>query len=134
MSRKSALKKRPCRVCRRWFSPDARLGDRQKTCGRPECRREWHRRKCAEWNGKNRDYFRSIHLGKKLESMRPAGTDGASDREKRGRGGGRKPQLPFWEFQEVITIEQYVIVEYLVRLSLRRFQEAMKSQPVEKPG
>ena len=35
-------RKRPCRVCRRWFQPDARLGDRQKTCGDPECKREWH--------------------------------------------------------------------------------------------
>jgi len=24
-----AAKKRPCRECRRWFAPDARVGDRQ---------------------------------------------------------------------------------------------------------
>ena len=26
--------KKPCRICRRWFLPEARLKDRQKTCGR----------------------------------------------------------------------------------------------------
>ena len=31
---------RPCRVCRRWFLPDGRLKNRQKTCGNPECQRE----------------------------------------------------------------------------------------------
>ncbi len=35
-------RKRPCRVCRRWFLPDGRLKNRQKTCGNPECQREWH--------------------------------------------------------------------------------------------
>lgn len=36
--------KKPCRVCRRWYRPDPRVGKRQKTCGRPECQREWNRR------------------------------------------------------------------------------------------
>ncbi|MEA3416175.1 MAG: hypothetical protein U9R02_08490 [Thermodesulfobacteriota bacterium] len=36
-------RKRPCRVCRRWFLPDGRLKNRQKTCGNPECQRKWHR-------------------------------------------------------------------------------------------
>jgi hypothetical protein len=36
--------KRPCRVCRCWFRPDPRVGDRQKTCGGAGCQREWNRR------------------------------------------------------------------------------------------
>ena len=59
-------RKRPCRVCRRWFLPDGRLKNRQKTCGNPECQREWHRKKCAEWNKKNEEYFRTNYLQNKL--------------------------------------------------------------------
>ena len=40
------LKKRPCRICRRWFLPDRRAGDRQKVCSGKECQRERHRRNC----------------------------------------------------------------------------------------
>jgi hypothetical protein len=47
--------------------PDGRLKNRQKTCGNPECQREWHRKKCAEWNKKNEEYFRTNYLQKKLE-------------------------------------------------------------------
>ena len=30
-------RKRPCTICRRWFRPDPRVGDRQHACGKPEC-------------------------------------------------------------------------------------------------
>lgn len=58
-------KKRPCKICGQWFYPNPRLGNRQKTCGSAECKREWHKRKCGEWNSKNRDYFRGIYLKKR---------------------------------------------------------------------
>ncbi len=32
--------RRRCPFCRRWFHPHPRLKQRQKTCGRPACRRE----------------------------------------------------------------------------------------------
>ena len=66
MSR-SPTRKRPCRVCKRWFIPHPRLKDRQKTCGDPQCQREWHRRKCEQWNHNNVDYFKDNYLDKKLE-------------------------------------------------------------------
>lgn len=40
--------KRPCRVCKRWYRPDPRVGDRQKTCGDQACQREWNRR-LSQW-------------------------------------------------------------------------------------
>lgn len=33
----AVLRKRPCRFCRRWFLPNARLGDRQYACSEPSC-------------------------------------------------------------------------------------------------
>ncbi len=61
-------KKRPCRICGRWFVPHPRLKGRQKTCADAQCKREWHRRKCAQWNKDNADYFKSNYLQKKLEA------------------------------------------------------------------
>ena len=62
-------RKRPCCICRKWFMPDVRQKDRQKTCDNPECRTEHHRRQCAKWNNKNRKYFKSNYLAKKLEKV-----------------------------------------------------------------
>ena len=64
---KKIRRKRPCRICRKWFRPDARQGDRQKTCGDPDCMREWHRRQCEKWNHSNPEYFKSNYLNKKIE-------------------------------------------------------------------
>lgn len=51
-------KERPCSICRRWFLPDARAGDRQRACEREECQRERHRRADRRWRAANRDYDR----------------------------------------------------------------------------
>ena len=59
-------RKRPCSICRKWFMPDKRQAGRQKTCS-AECRRELHRRNCAEWNNRNAVYFKSNYLDKKLQ-------------------------------------------------------------------
>jgi hypothetical protein len=66
---KSSPRKRPCCICRKWFLPDVRQKNRQKTCDNPECRREHHRRQCAKWNKKNKEYFQSNYLNKKLEKV-----------------------------------------------------------------
>ncbi len=63
MSR-SPTRKRPCRVCKRWFIPHPRLKDRQKTCGDSQCQREWHRRKCEQWNHNNVDISRKAFVPK----------------------------------------------------------------------
>ena len=44
------------------------------TCGDPRCKREWHRKKCAEWNRKNEDYFRANYLQKKLDGLADRGS------------------------------------------------------------
>ena len=62
-------RKRPCRICGKWFEPEPRVGDRQRTCGRPECQREWHRRTCADWRRRNPDYDREGRYREKLLGM-----------------------------------------------------------------
>ena len=64
---RAKTRKRPCAICRRWFNPDPRQIGRQKTCGKPECQRELHRRQCIKWNLKNKRYFKAIYLDEKIQ-------------------------------------------------------------------
>lgn len=117
-------RKRPCRICRRWFMPNPRLKDRQKTCGASECQRKWHKKKCSEWNRKNSDYFKANYLQKKLEVVTLPEAPPRSPQMK----SCLKLGLPFSCFQEVISIQQAVIIEYFGQLLFRRFQEVLRAQ------
>jgi hypothetical protein len=114
--------KRPCRICKRWFRPHPRVKDRQKTCGDPQCQQEWHRRKCAEWNRNNVDYFKTNYLDKKLEV-----TGIPRSRLKTG--------LPLGYVKGRIGSQQMIIIEHLSQLLMRRCrhlieQQSMASGPV----
>jgi hypothetical protein len=115
MQRDLSWKKHPCRICGCWFVPNPRLKDRQKTCAEALCKREWHRRKCAQWNKSNPDYSKSNYLQKKLEASLPC--------KSRFRSG-----LPLVFVQEVIGIQHLVIIEYLAQHLLRRFQEVFTAK------
>jgi hypothetical protein len=116
MSR-SPTRKRPCRVCKRWFIPHPRLKDRQKTCGNARCQREWHRRKCEQWNHNNVDYFKDNYLDKKLEQ-----TGTPQSRLKTG--------LPLCYVQQLIGTPQLIIIEYLSQLLLRRCRHLILPHPM----
>src|ERR1700691_2645581 len=49
-------RKKPCRICRRWFHPDARMGARQRACGKPECQSARRQKTQADWRKRNPDY------------------------------------------------------------------------------
>jgi hypothetical protein len=59
-------RKRPCRVCRRWFLPHPRAGDRQHVCSRRECQKERNRRASAAWRRRHPDYDREDRLRRRL--------------------------------------------------------------------
>jgi len=113
--RKTPGRKRPCRICRRWFLPDPRLKGRQMTCGDAHCKRQWHRKKCQEWNRKNSDYFRSNYLHKKLDAL--SGDEKATQ------------TLP-----PKSSCQHLIIIEYFAQLLMRRFQEALRGQPIVNTG
>jgi hypothetical protein len=46
-----------CAICGRHYRPDRRVGRRQRSCARPECRRERKRRAQQHWVAENPDYF-----------------------------------------------------------------------------
>ena len=135
MRQKRSGIKRPCRICKKWFLPNPRLGDRQKTCGTPECQRQWHIRKCAEWNLKNRSCARESYLRGRLESLAPACNSPSSlppslTSPPLNPSPQRASPLDYPRdlVQEVIGAQQLVIIEYIVRLLIRRVQEVIKPQ------
>ena len=136
MEQKTLSRKRPCRVCGKWFMPNPRLGDRQKTCGADACKQKWHAAKCAEWNRQNKAYFKEIYLRSRLE---PPGGDAADPRSSprsspHTNSAARGPSplhLPREVVQEVMGAQQLVIIEYLVRVLLRGVQEVITAQALE---
>ena len=131
--KKVPTRKRPCRICKRWFMPNPRLKERQKTCGDPQCKRQWHKKMCKKWNRENTDYFKSNYLQKKLEAA-----TGANAAQSLSFQPGRSPillpksrlnsGLPLKYVQEVIGIQHVVILEYFAQLLSRRFQDVISRQ------
>jgi CDP-diacylglycerol pyrophosphatase len=46
-----------CLFCGRYFTPDYRVKDRQKSCGRPECKKARKKKAQEAWTEKNPGYF-----------------------------------------------------------------------------
>ena len=49
-------RKRPCTICRRWFRPGLRAGDRQRACDAPECQSARRQKTQAKWRNRNPGY------------------------------------------------------------------------------
>ena len=136
MKHQRKSRKRPCRICRKWFSPDPRVGDRQQTCGSKKCQDKWHAKKCAAWNKKNPAYFREIYLARKLSAVNEATvTDNTHSPKSNGSEkvfsahlSAQPSQLPRNLIQEVIGAQHLVIIEYVARLLFGPFQEVMQRQ------
>src|ERR1700686_3305141 len=62
--------KRPCSICRRWFRPDPRVGDRQHVCGKPECQTGRRQKTQASWRRRNPGYGIAWRI-----DLREAGTE-----------------------------------------------------------
>jgi len=130
--------KRPCRICGKWFAPNPRVGDRQKTCGREACKRKWHARKCKEWNRKNQPYFQANYLRDKLERLKclPEGEGPKPGKRKKSIGTGPPlfrftPPLPRDVIQEVMPVQPIVVIEYIAQLLIRVIKEVMRAQHLE---
>lgn len=53
----SRRRQRRCVICKKGFVPHPRLGDRQRTCDEPKCRREVRQRNQAAWRKAHPGYF-----------------------------------------------------------------------------
>lgn len=139
MKQRRKNRKRPCRICRKWFSPDPRVGERQKTCGDKECQDKWHTKKCAEWNNRNPAYFREIYLSKKLalvgaiaepDDCHPPPSN-TSKRSLPVQQSSKSNKLPSNLIQEVIGVQHLIIIEYMTQLLFNSFQEETRRQLTE---
>lgn len=59
-------RKRPCRICRKWFLPHPQAGDREHVCSAASCQTERHRRACASWRRRHPEYDREDRLRRRL--------------------------------------------------------------------
>ena len=55
-------RKRPCRICRRWFYPDARAGERQRACSNRECQAVRRQKTQANWRAENPGYAAAYRI------------------------------------------------------------------------
>ena len=117
---KAKTRKRRCKICTKWFLPDVRHANRQKTCG-PECRSELHRRRCAEYNDKNRRAAKADYLQKKLDEVDRRCRMTAAGKTDPGTTGPRIDLgLPRDVIQNAIGLRLLVVIEYVAEQILRR--------------
>ena len=129
MAKNGYIKKRPCRICKKWYLPDPRAKNTQKTCGNKECQKKWHAKKCGQWNKKNRSYFQNHHLQKKLQAA--AQQSPSPEIPPPAVKPAQSPQLPQEVIQGVIGVQHYIIIEYVARVLLRSFKEVIDKQYAE---
>jgi len=141
------MRKKPCSICRRWFTPDRRVGARQKTCSE-ECREKRRRRTQAEWRGRNPEYFKARWLKERarraeaadrataevLEEIK-AGREPppAEDRARRPsaiRVGGELGRLPWEAMQSEIGLEVTDFIAVVARLLVRLMQSEKLTQVI----
>lgn len=108
-------RKRPCRICRRWFIPHPRAGDRQRVCGRVECQRERHRRACQAWREREGDAERRHRLEQRLR------TDG-------GDAGPQAGKVRWAVVRDAVGLEVAVILEELHRVLEDAVRDAVRRQ------
>jgi len=96
-------RQRPCRICRRWFVPHRRAGDRQHVCSAAGCQRERHRRACQRWRQREAPAERAHRLRQRL-------------RVEAEGGPAAGPRLSWDAVRDAVGLEVAVIIEEIARL------------------
>lgn len=122
--RQRILRKRPCRVCRRWFRPDPRQKDRQYVCDRKECQRERHRRNCEDWHRRNPDYDRETRLRSRLKR----------GKERVGAVAEPSQGINWGDARDAIGLEPLVVIDEVTKVTLDLVRDALFSQLLVKQG
>ena len=64
-------RKRPCKICRRWFYPDPRVGSRQRACDKPECQTACRLKTQASWRDRYPDYAADYRIQQRAAQKQP---------------------------------------------------------------
>ena len=128
MSTTKSRKRRskPCSICRRWFTPNPRVGYRQRTCLRPECRNEQKRKRQQKFAALNPEYFTERRLREQVERLET----GDSAAVMRGPPAEMR-RLPVEFAQTAIGSHGVVIMTLFGRILHLSSQTAMQSQQDE---
>lgn len=110
-------RRRPCRICRRWFRPHPRVGDRQHVCSRVGCQRERHRRACQRWRRHEAAAEREYRLRRRIR-LEPDGREAA--------GPGRR--LSWNAVRDAVGLEVAVILEEISRFLEDVVRDAVRHQ------
>jgi hypothetical protein len=115
--RQRIFRKRPCRVCRRWFRPDPRQKERQYVCGDEDCQRERHRRNCEDWHRRNPDYDRETRLRSKLKKGK-----------ERGKYAEPSQGINWERARDAIGLELLVVIDEVAKVTLDLARDALLPQ------
>lgn len=122
------VKKRPCRICRRWFYPHPRAGDRQKVCSNAACQRERHRRASETWLHRNPDYHRDRRLRERINP-------GLPERERTAQMGcDPMARLVQSAVQDAVGLEVAVVIEESGKVLAEWVQDAVSAEIVAGRG
>ena len=118
--------RRPCRICKRWFEVDPRVGPRHRTCGEASCRAEQNRRACKKWRQDHPDQVIARRLRQRLPAD-PAPTPAEVSAN------------PLRQFdpevvRHVIGVEMRVLLEELLKVLLRVVRHEMPPRVPESPA
>jgi hypothetical protein len=62
---------KPCRVFRRWFQPDPRVGGRQRACSKPDCQTARRQKTQASWRNRNPGYGIAWRMDQRAAQAQP---------------------------------------------------------------
>jgi hypothetical protein len=124
-------RKRPCRICRRWYLPSTRQGDRQRVCTADACQEERRRQTQASWRADNPEYFVARRLAKLPGREALAATAAAEPPAavpEPSRVGAPLDRLPWDVAQDEFGAKGAEFIAVLGRLLNRSGQDAIRSQ------
>jgi hypothetical protein len=141
-------RKRPCSICRRWFWPDPRVGDRQRVCSAPACQRARRKKTQAAWCDANPSYFAERRLieragRSKQQTMSNAQAKPTKTAQKRGNGTKKPtkklpPRMPppldrlAWDVaQDEFGTQGCKFIEDLSRVLLKTRQDQRPAQVLD---
>ena len=120
------VRKRPCACCGKWFRPDPRVGDRQRTCATAECRKWRRARAQAAWLSRQPEYM----IARRIQER-------AKRKEKEGRAPAplRVPrpldQLPWDVAQDEFGVQGADFLGFLAKVLTRHAKDEIATQVLE---
>jgi hypothetical protein len=112
-------RKRPCRICGRWFQAHPRAGERQRVCSAAPCQRERHRRACRDWRRREAPAERRHRVRQRILND----ADGRT-----GHGAGLAGRLVFDAVRDAVGLEVAVIIEEVLRLLEDAVRDGVRGQ------